>query len=244
MIADKFKFYIGLGMLAVFAVVLVIMFSPVFDGDNALEYSDELYNSISKDSAYYIPDVREDSSDYIGTSVSVTLEMDTEGQAEQTALLYREAGAEAVTSGVELEVNGDLGRILEGCLDDADALYHNDAEKLTGKYGYGEREVLHNWWTSLKAMNEHLEDEGMSGEAKVVTSAVERVVGPSYNYYGIEPEAIGNRVGMVIFSLVFYMLYTVWYGFALMYLVEGLGLKISQMFPFWFMAKLKRHKAS
>jgi hypothetical protein len=239
-IVDKLKFYTGLGMLVVFMAILGVMFSPIFDGKNGLEYLDELYNSVSKDSAYYVPDVREDSADYIGTSISVTIEMDTEDQAEQTVLLYQEADAEAVASGVELEINGDLGTILESCLSDADALYHNDAERLTERYGYEEREVLHNWWTSLKGMEEELEDKGMSDEAEVVTSAVERVVEPSYNYYGIEPEAIGDRVGIVIFSLVFYIFYTLLYGFALMYLVEGLGLKISQMFPFRFMARLKR----
>jgi len=238
-IADKVKFYTGLGMLVVFTALLGVVFSPVFDGKNGLEYLDELYNSVSKDSAYYIPDVREDSADYIGTSVSVTIEMDTEDQAERTVLLYQEAGAEAVASGVELEINGDLGKILESCLSDADALYHNDAEIITTRYGYDEREVLHNWWTSLKGMDEELEDEGMSDEAEVVTSVVERAVEPSYNYYGIEPEAIGDRVGIVIFSLVFYILYTVLYGFALMYLVEGLGLKIRQMFPFRFVARLR-----
>lgn len=239
MIADKIKFYTGLGMLAVFAVLLAIMFSPVFDGKNALGYLDELYNSISKGSVYYIPDVMEDSSDYIGTSIGVTLEMETEEQAEQTALLYKKTGAEVVTSGVELEVNGDLGQILGASLDDADAMYHNDAERITERYGYDERQVLYNWWTSLKAMDNHLEDEGMFEEAKVVTSAVERAVEPSYNYYGIEPEAVSDRIGIIIFSLGFYVVYTLWYGFALMYMVEGLGLKITQMFPFKFVARMK-----
>ena len=239
MIADKIKFYTGLGMLAVFAVLLAMMFSPLFGGKNALSYLDELYNTISKGSAYYIPDVRADSDDYIGTSIGVTLEMETEEQAEQTALLYKKAGAEVVTSGVELEVNGDLGQILGASLDDADAMYHNDAERITEKYGYDERQVLYNWWTSLKAVDNHLEDEGMFEEAKVVTSAVERAVEPSNNYYGIEPEAVSDRIGIIIFSLGFYVVYTMWYGFALMYMVEGLGLKITQMFPFRFVARMK-----
>ena len=49
----------------------------------------------------------------------------------------------------------------------------------------------------------------------------------------------GSRIGIVIASLVFYVVYTVWYGFALMYLVEGLGLRIRQMFPFRFAARVK-----
>ena len=108
MIADKIRFYTGVAMLALFSVVLIIMFSPVFDGKNGMEYTDELYNSISKGSAYYIPDVRERSAEYIGTTIDVTIKMESEEQAEQTALLYQEAGAEASLSGVEVQIAGDL----------------------------------------------------------------------------------------------------------------------------------------
>ena len=60
MIANKKKFSGGLILLAVFVVVLIIIFSPVFKGQNGLEYLDALYNSISKGSAYYIPKVLEE----------------------------------------------------------------------------------------------------------------------------------------------------------------------------------------
>ncbi len=199
MIVDKIKFYTGLGILTVFTLLLVFIFLPVFDGKNALEYSDELYNSISKDSAYYIPDVKEDSESYIGTSISITLEMETEEYAAQTALLYQESGAEVVVSGHELAISGDLGRIFESCLEDADAMYHNHVEQIAEKYGYYEKQVLYNWWNSLKSMKKVFDDEGMFEEAKIVTSVTEKAVEPSYNYCGIEPENIKDRIGIVIF---------------------------------------------
>lgn len=240
MIVDKIKFYTGLGMLAVFAVLLTIILLPISDGKNGLQYLDELYNSLSKGSAYFITELREDSSFYNDTSIDVVLVMETEEQAEQTALLYQEAGAEVVTSGVELEISGDLGIILGTCLDDADAMYYDDAETITDKYGYDAMHVLHNWWVSLEEMNKGLEDEDMFDEAKAVTSVKEKGVEPSYNYYGIEPETVSSRIGVLILSLVFYLIYTVWYGFALMFIVEGLGLKITQMFPFRFVARVKK----
>ena len=58
MIAKKKEFYGGFVMLAGFFIVLAIMFMPVIDGHNAMEYSDSLYNSISKGSAYYIPKIK------------------------------------------------------------------------------------------------------------------------------------------------------------------------------------------
>jgi len=240
LIVDKIKFYTGLGMLAVFTVLLTIILLPIFDGKNGLQYLDELYNSLSKGSAYFITELREDSSYYIDTSIDVVLVMETEEQAEQTALLYQEAGAEVVTSGVELGISGDLGIILGTCLDDADAMYYDDAETIMDKYGYDAMHALHNWWVSLEKMNEGLEDEDMFDEAKAVTSVKEKGVEPSYNYYGIEPETVSSRIGVLILSLAFYLIYTVWYGFALMFIVEGLGLKITQMFPFRFVARVKK----
>jgi len=239
MIVDKLKFYAGLGMLVVFTVLLVIMFLPVLDGKNALQYSDELYNSISKDSAYYIDDVKADSTEFDRTSVSVTIEMETEEQAEQTALLYQETGAEAIVSGAEVEVAGDLGRILETCLNDADDMYYNEGETIQTKYGYDERIVLYNWWESLDVMSSELEDQDLFDEAKGIDKALAKAIEPAYNYYGIEAESMIDRIGIVLFSLIFYVVYTLWYGFALMYMIEGWGLRISHMFPFSFEARVR-----
>lgn len=239
MVTDKLKFYTGLVMLAVFAVLLTLMFTPIFDGKNALQYLDGLYNSLSKGSANFILELQEESLEYIGTSTDVVIEMESEEQAEQTAMLYEKAGAEVVILGVELEVKGDLGQILGTSLDDADAMYYNDAETVTDRYGYDARQVLYNWWVSLEETNKALEDQNTFDDAKFVRSVNEKGIEPAYNYFGIEPDSVSSRIGVVIFSLVFYVIYTIWYGFALMFIVEGLGLKIRQMFLFRFVARVK-----
>jgi len=239
MIADKVKFYTGVGMLVLFAGVLAIMFSPVFDGKNGMQYIDELYNSISKGSAYYIPSTQEDAAKYIGTPLVATIKMKTAAQANQTALLYQESGAEVTTLGVNLTINGDLGKILEACLSDADAMYHDEGEQIATKYGYDGKQVLYNWWQSFKALDTNLTDEGIFDQAKMLEKAQQRAIEPAYNYYGTKAERIKDKAGIVVFSLVFYAAYTVWYGFALMNVLEGLGLKIKQMLPFSFMAIMK-----
>ena len=48
----------------------------------------------------------------------------------------------------------------------------------------------------------------------------------SFNYYGIEPQKITDRMIIVIISLVFYVVYTLWYGFAILFIMEGWGLKL------------------
>jgi hypothetical protein len=223
---NKQKLVIGLISLLAFFVVLVILFSRVFAGKNGLQYLDNLYNCISKGSTYYIPDTRTEVGPFNGTTVNVTLKMASAEQANQTALLFTKSGATAQVSETKISVAGDLGKILGNCLDDADSMYFNDGAKVTGKYGYNERQVMVNWWNALKSMNKALGEKKRFKEAKILTEVQERAVEPAYNYYKIQPEKISDRLGMVIFSLIFYVVYTLWYGFAILFLFEGSGLKL------------------
>ena len=224
MSAARSKGVTGGVMLFLFGAILVLMFLPILRGQNALEYLDDLYNSISKGSAYYIPAMKEEAGSLQGNSIAVTLQLHNEKEAEQTALLYQKAGVETTPSGAELMVRGDLGKILENCLDDAEAMYNNNAEEITTKYGYNERQALYNWWYSLKALENDLSRQKLFKEAKVVALVKKKAVETSYNYYGVEPQKISDRVGVVIFSLIFYVIYTLWYGYAIMFIFEGLGL--------------------
>ena len=226
MIANKKKFSGGLILLAVFVVVLIIIFSPVFKGQNGLEYLDALYNSISKGSAYYIPKVLEETATFTGRSIDVTLGMGDEKQAQQTALLFQKGGASVNVAGDSLRLSGDLGKILKNSLADADKMYNNQGKAVSGKYGYDERQVLFNWWKALNQMDKALSKQKKFKEAKGVAIVIKKAVEPSYNYYGIEPQKINDQVGIVIFSLIFYVVYTLWYGFAIMYLFEGWGMRL------------------
>ena len=226
MIANKKEFFGGSLMLLAFIAVLIIIFSPVFKGQNGLEYLDALYNSISKGSAYYIPKVKEEAGKFAGKSIAVTLSMADEKQAEQTALLFKKGGASTTVTGASLQITGDSGKILENALTDADNMYNNDGKEVSLKYGYNERQVLFNWWKAFKEMDKGLKKQNKFKEAKVVALVVKKAIEPSYNYYRIEPQKISDRFGIVIFSLIFYVVYTLWYGFAIMYMFEGWGLRL------------------
>lgn len=226
MIAHKKEFFGGFGLLVAFFVVLVIMFSPVFKGQNGLEYLDSLYNSISKGSAYYIPKVKEETDNFMGNSIEVILKLSSEKQAQQTALLFRKGDAMANASGAQLKVAGNLGKILGNCLSDADNMYMNQGEKVSSKYGYNEKRVLFNWWNALKAMDKALKGQKKFKEAKTVALVKKKAVETAYNYYKIQPQKISDRLGIVIFSLIFYVVYTLWYGFAIMFMFEGWGMRL------------------
>jgi hypothetical protein len=227
MIAHKREYGLGLGMMAAFLVILVLMFMPLFKGHNGLEYLDALYNSISKGSAYYIPAAKEEAARFADNRVEVNLEMKDPTQAEQSVNLFMKAGAMVNVSGSSLQVSGNLGRILENALEDADKMYYNDGQAVTAKYGGDERRVLYNWWTAFKEMEKSLKKQKKFQEAKVVDYVSKKAVETAYNYYGIAPQSIGDEIGVVIFSLIFYVLYTLWYGFAIMFMFEGWGMQLS-----------------
>ena len=226
MMENRKKMFGGFGLLIGFAVVLIIIFSPVFNGQNGLEYLDDLYNSISKGSAYYIPKVKAETDTFSGRSVTATIEMKDESQTQQTAALFMKGGALVNMSGTRLKIEGDLGEILANCLADADRMYMNDGKAITSKYGYNERQALFNWWQALTAMDKVLKKQKQFQEAKTVDLVVKKAVETSYNYYQVEPQKISDRAFIVFFSLVFYVIYTLWYGFAVMFLFEGWGLKL------------------
>jgi len=226
MIANKKKFILGLAMMVTFIVVLIIFFSPVFNGKNGLEYLDDLYNSISKGSAYYIPKLREDVQPFAGSTVEMTLTLKSADQARQTSLLFEKAGALINVSDNNLKISGDLGAILQSCLEDSDSMYLNDGRKVSTRYGYDERQVMYNWWTASKEMDNDLKKQKKFKAADMVATVEKKAVETVYNYYRIEPQRISERYGIVVLSLVFYVIYTVWYGFAFMFLFEGWGLKL------------------
>ncbi len=224
MIAQKKPFFCGVVMMAGFILILILIFSPIFEGQNGLEYLDDLYNSISKGSAYYIPKLKEKSNSFSDTNVELKLLFESEEQADKSARLLKKNGSTAEVSGNAISVSGGLGQILKGSLEDADLMYQNNGNALKDKYDYGEKRVLYDWWNTLTAMEKELKKQKKFKEAKIVLAIKKKAVETSYNYYQIEPQSISDRYGIVIFSLIFYVLYTLWYGFGIMFLFEGWGL--------------------
>ncbi len=226
MVRHKKHFVMGVVLSLGFLIVLKIIFSPYFGGGNALQAADKLFNSISKGSAYYIKEVEKQIAPFKGIQISVKVKLATEQLAENTAtlLLARNVSVERVKD--QLNVTGDIGLLLGYALEDADAMYYNRGEALTSRYGISEREAMYAWWNFLKAVQKALMEQKQFGEAKVIQNVIVKAVEVGYNFYGIVPESIGKKAGIVGFALVFYVIYTLWWGYAIFFLFEGLGLEM------------------
>lgn len=217
---------IGIFLLATFAAVMVGIFMPLFDGGNALHYLDNLYNSISKGSAYYIPKVEHQVEDHGSEIVTLNLKLADLSAAQRAEPLFSNAGVTTAVEGNNLMVNGDLEMIFSACLEDAESAYRNRNEDLIARYEMNARPALHTWWLALGAMEKDLNRQKLFGAAQLTHTVQAKTVECAYNYYGIEAQEIKNRWGTVLFSLLFYVLYTIWYGYGIMFIFEGLGFEL------------------
>jgi hypothetical protein len=223
----KAKLGIGIALLVSFFVVLVVFFMPIFGGQNGLDSLDNLYNSISKGSAYYIPKVKHLVEDRGSTVVTLNLTFTDTDTAEAVAPLFETAGTKVAADGTALKVEGDLEGIFSACLADADAAYHNRDDELEARYGTSPRAVLFGWWTGLNAIERDLKRQKLFAAADLTHTVQAKTVECAYNYHGIEPQSIKERWDIVLFSLIFYVVYTVWYGYAIMFIFEGLGFELT-----------------
>ena len=227
MIYDKREFGIGLALLAGFFIVLFAIFSPLLEGGkNTIDYLDGVFNSISKNSAYYIPDLAEKAKQHEGAAVSLTVKATDAGQAERMQKLFTTAGATVTVEGTQLNVSGDLGQMIGAALADADLMFKNEGAAVTGKYGVEAKRALHDWHLALSAMSKDLDRQSKFAESKAVRDAQTKGVEPAYNYYGIKAIPMSNMLWVVLAALVGYVVYTVWYGYAILFLFEGWGLKL------------------
>jgi hypothetical protein len=240
---SKKKLTLSMVMALVFFGLLLAMFSPIFNGENALKASDRLFNSISKGSSNYIPGLKTSAARFQGSPVELTLHFvdgKAEGHedvnvvgAEVAAKAARVLGcaAQAEARGESVVLSGDLGAILGAALADAEAMFANRGGEVAARHGMDEREALFMWWKALTAVDAELKRAGGKenvARAKVVKSVITKGVEVGYNYYGIDPESAGSRAGILTFSLVFYVAYTLWWGMTIFYFFEGVGLAMTK----------------
>ena len=216
----------GIVLLLSFVAIFVVFLLPIFNGMNGMVYLDNLYNTISKGSCYFIPEVKEKANELVGKKIEVKLKMLDSKQAEDTAKILAATGSDVTVQENIINLKGDLGAILMAVVEDSDYMYKNDGDFVRNKYGYAEKEVMYNWYIALEEIKNDLNRQKMFDEAKQVVTVKKKAVEVAYNYYGIESKSIKDVWFLVTFSLVFYVIYTIWYGFGLLYTFEGLGFKL------------------
>jgi hypothetical protein len=231
--SKKGAFTIGLLMAVSFGVVLFLMFSEIFPGPagikvNGLDWADDLFNKLSKGSSYFIPKLKGENQKFMGRPFTATIKIQNAAEADQINKLFTQAGARVNVQGEALTIEGDLGQTMGVILRDSDDMFNNQGQKLMTLYGYDEKEVLKNWWTALSKMDRFFKKNLKIEEADLVSEISKKGLEPSFNFYKIESQRVVDRVGIMTFLLVFYVFYTMWWGYAIFYLFEGFGLTMKK----------------
>ncbi len=224
LIRDRKHFTIGIVMLIVFAIVLIVMSLPVFGGKNAFEAADHLYNSIAKGSSYKIPKLEKQAQGFKGTAIDCTIDAQAIPDMDLAGKIAAMAGIQLSQSGGKLTLKGDLGTMALAALKDADLMYYDKETRVSDKYGKPGKQVLFTWWKLLKETKNTLKRKKLVKQASFLDEVVKKGIEVGYNFSGIAPEKASSKAGILTFSLVFYVCYTVWWGFSIFFLFEGFGL--------------------
>ncbi len=228
-VRNKKTFSIGMVMLLSFVLCYVGMMSPNFgNGRNGLEYADDMFNSLSKGSAYFIKDAQLVAESQKGKNINFTIKASSPENAVKWGKLYTTAGVSASVKESSVTIDGDFGKILGAAVADSDFMYHNDSKALETKYGYDGREATYNWNSSLKKIETAMKAKSQFKEGAALIKVQQKAVEPAYNYYGVEIKQVSDNKLSLIFLLSFYLLYTMWYGFGLFYICDGLGIVVSK----------------
>lgn len=227
MIIRKREFFIGLVLLASFLVVLAVLLSPVMNGKTVIAYADDLFNQLTKGSTYYIPGMVKKAKSFEGQEFQVTVRGRDAQETSRMAGLFTSAGLAVQLSGQSLSVSGDLGKAAARALADADAEFKNQGAQVKERYGLESREVIYYWWGLFDALEKSFKLQGRATEMSFASAVKTKALEPAYNFEGIEAARVADKAGITAFMLVFYVIYTVWYGFAMLFIFEGLGITAS-----------------
>lgn len=223
------KLALGIILLAVFTLILFLIFMPIFGGgQNGLAYSDNFFNSLAKGSSNHLADMRKLAQTLVGTTFVAQIKMTDAAQAKETEILYRQAGAQAEVAGPNLKISGDLGKVLLQAVEDADCLFNEQGGKLAAQYHYDPKKVLKNWWYSFSKLGADMTKQKKFNLAKAIAEVQARALEPGYNFAGIAPYKVSDKAFLLSVMLAFYIFYTLFYGFGIYELFEGLGLQMEK----------------
>jgi hypothetical protein len=237
MVANKKHLALGLVLLISFVGLFILILLPIFPGGkNGLEYADELFNKLAKGSCYQIPKLKKEVEKYRGKVLDIVIDTkrptdkpgDAEKRAERIAKVFTINGAKAEIQGSKVHIIGDFGAIMAAALEDSDQMYHNNGDYIKKKYGIEDdekmKQMFRQWHNAFTDIHKQLTLQKKVNEANFIKKVMTAAIEPAYNFYGIEAVKISEKAGLAVGFLVFYILYTIWYGYGVLYLFEGLGL--------------------
>lgn len=229
LIVHKKTFTLGFVLAVTFFIILFYMFTPNFGEHggkklNAFEASDNLFNSISKGSSYFIDDLKAKNAEFMSKDVAFDLPADK--IPANLAVLLQKSGLQVTPGANGMNVKGDFGKMMAAAIDDSDLMFYNKGADVAAKYAMPEKDAMKGWWNILRETKRELDKQSKFALSKWLSEVQSRAVEVGYNFYGVDPEKASTKAGILTFLLVFYVIYTLWYGYSMYFMFDGLGMKM------------------
>jgi len=248
-IRNKSAFFKGFSLMVSFCIVFALIMSPLFKDQNGnpqtgLEFADEFFNKLSKNSSDYFDQVKESAAKQKGKTLAVVApiakpdpkdepdaakaQAKANQDAQDIAKALQATGAQVDVKDNVLTVKGDLGAMLDYTAAKAQfafGLVGAEAEKPENQ---ALRKNLKNIWKGYLAMIKPLQKDGKVAEAKALDNVMKKGIEPAYNFYGIVGEPVSKNIFLLAFLLAFYVVYTMWYGYGIFYMFDGIGLSMKK----------------
>ena len=234
LIHEKKPFIRGSLMMLSFLVVFFILLTPVMHDEHGkpltgLQFADNVFNELSKGSSYFIPTLREELKSVEGKIVDLKVKLKKAALAPLACEVLKKAGAEASVENDTVSFKGDLGMILASAVNDSDLLYQNNDKAVSERYqGAKALDVSAAWWQVLSPCIKLLQKNGKIAEAKTLDQVIRRGIETGHNFFGVEPTKVKDHILLLACMLIFYIIYTLWYGFSIFELFEGIGLAMTK----------------
>lgn len=224
-IADRKKLGFGIAGLALSAVFLIACVLPGSNGESALSKVDNFFNQLSKSSANFLDDAANEARHYEGKLISVRIQPGSSSSTDDLIRVLRVNGLEhRVLKNDLLEVRGDLGQMSRAAIADARLAFRNDRQSLERRYSLSDYKPIICWWNIFSSIESELARRGSARQARFAKLIVTKVLEPAYNFRGIEARSISQNAMPAVLLLVTYILFTLFYGFSIFLIFEGLGI--------------------
>ncbi len=168
---------LGLLLGLTFLGVLALIFSPIFGGGkNGLEYSDALFNKLAKGSSYFVPELTASLTKFQKEELAVNVKMENPDQAARAVKIFTRAAPDTKANGAELNIKGNLSKLLGAVLEDSSSMYFNKGGEVREKYGMDEQDVMTTWWAALNRTVKELQKSGKTEQSNIVVEVMRKGV--------------------------------------------------------------------
>jgi hypothetical protein len=216
--------------LAMFLLVFCIISLPVFSGRSFVGVADDLFNQLAKNSTHYIPDAERNAAAFAAVSVDFGIQPREFAEKEKLLSLAAANGLDSsVAEDGRVRLKGNLANLARAVLADARLAFDNRDAELETHSGMKASDALYSWWIICDGLSNRFTQDNRVREANYLTFLSTKVLEPAYNFRGIQARDIKGSLLPVILLLLGYVIYTLWYGFSLMLILEGLGINAEKL---------------